>query len=90
MGRSFEWGGPSNGAVLRMRPENRGPVSQQRPVQRKRALAIVRMRSLLNYSEHCRSETSARERLRVLALLNRPLVWHDEDPSLLKGPKSRA
>jgi hypothetical protein len=35
-----------NGEVLRMRPENRGPVSQQ--------------------------------------------VWHDKDPSLLKGPERRA
>ena len=35
-----------NGAVLRMRPENRGPVSQQ--------------------------------------------VWHDKDPSLLKGPERQS
>jgi hypothetical protein len=31
------------------------------------------MRSLLNYSEHCRSEASARQQSRVFALLNRPL-----------------
>jgi hypothetical protein len=37
-------------------------------------LAIVRMRSLLNYmySEHCRLEVNAREQWQVIALLNRP------------------
>jgi hypothetical protein len=39
-----------------------------------RTLTIVHVRSLLNYSEHCRLEASAREQSRVLALLNRPLV----------------
>jgi hypothetical protein len=46
----------------------------QASVQQKRALKIVCMCSLLNYSEHCRSEASAREQSRLLALLNRPLV----------------
>jgi hypothetical protein len=41
-----------------------------------RTLAIVRMRSLLSYSEHCRLAASAREQSRVLALLNRPLITH--------------
>jgi hypothetical protein len=41
--------------------------TDQRPVQQ-----IVRMRLLLNYSEHCRFGVSAREQSRVLALLNRP------------------
>jgi hypothetical protein len=50
------------------------PVSALRPVQQKRALAIARMRTLLNYGEHCSSEASAREQSRVLALLNRPLA----------------
>jgi hypothetical protein len=44
----------------------------QRPVQQKRALAIVRMHLLLNYSEHCHSELSAREQSQVLTVLNRP------------------
>jgi hypothetical protein len=39
-------------------------------------LTIFRIRLLLNYSEHCRLEASAREQLRVLALLNRPLLYH--------------
>jgi hypothetical protein len=34
------------------------------------------MHSLLNYGENCRSEASAREQSRVLALLNRPLVLY--------------
>jgi hypothetical protein len=46
-----------------------------RPVQQKRVLAIVCMRLLLKYGEHCRSEASAREQSRVLALLNRGLVY---------------
>jgi hypothetical protein len=41
----------------------------------KRTLTIVRIRSLLNYSEHCRLKASAREQSRVLVLLNRPQVW---------------
>jgi hypothetical protein len=43
-----------------------------------RTLAIVRMRSLLNYSEHCRLEASACKQLRVLTLLNRPQVFNKE------------
>jgi hypothetical protein len=51
-----------------------------RPVQQsERSRAIVRMRSLLNYSEQCRLEASAREQSRVLALLNRPLNSHALD-----------
>jgi hypothetical protein len=48
--------------------------------------AIVRMRSFLNYSEHCRLEASAREQSRVLGLLNRPQVWPvDRGYLLLQG-----
>jgi hypothetical protein len=37
-----------------------------------RTLAIVRMRALLNYSEHFRLEANVREHSGVLTLLNRP------------------
>jgi hypothetical protein len=50
-----------------------------RSVQQKRTLAVVRMRSLLNYSEHCCSEAIAREQSRVIALLNRPLMSFNSD-----------
>jgi hypothetical protein len=63
-------------------------VLDPRRVQQKRALAIVRMRSLLNYSEHCRSEASARKQSRVLALLNRPPLYHGTSafPVSSEGP----
>jgi hypothetical protein len=47
-----------------------------RPVEKKRTLAVVRMRSLLNYGEYCCSEASAREQSWVLVLLNRPLLTY--------------
>jgi hypothetical protein len=43
-----------------------------RPVQQRQTLTIVRMRLFPNYNEHCRSEASAHQQSRVLALLNRP------------------
>jgi hypothetical protein len=55
------------------------------PVQQRRTLAIVRMCSLLNYSEHCRLEASAREQSRVPALLNRPKVSRRGKPPVSVG-----
>jgi hypothetical protein len=50
------------------------PAAKPEACSAERTLAIVRMRSLLKYSENCRLEASAREQSRVLALLNRPLI----------------
>jgi hypothetical protein len=71
-----------------MRPEKPRSRVTAEACTAERALAIVCLRSPLNGSVRYSVEASACEHSQAFALLNKPLVWDDKDPSLHR-PKTK-